>query len=283
MKRNTLTRIGFSNIQAFALVFLTSLSVSPARAVTLGQIDDFQNGTTQGWGGSVTSNIADAGPAGAGDNALFVNNNVRPRIVITSGLQWTGDFTAAGITQISLDIRHQNAFDLELRIGIANGFFGQGGSGDTYVSTLSINVPNDNAWHSIVLPILASDFDPTVANNAVSPDAAVALANVTHFRILHNPASENFLGALGDGGFFLDNVRAISDSGDFDNDGDVDGADFLTWQRNLGVGNLSAWESNFGNTGVLTATQAVPEPSSWFLALSGVLSGLLRFPRHRAR
>jgi len=264
-----------------ALIFLISLSASAVRAVTLGQVDDFQDGTTQNWGGSPTVNAADAGPGGAGDNALFIDSN--NRVVTTNSTQWTGDFTAAGITHISIDVRNQNAFDLELRIGIANGSFGQNGAGDTYVSSLSITVPNDGAWYSIELPISASDFDPNFENDTVPPDAAVALTNVTHLRILHNPVSEDFRGVSGGGEFFLDNIRAISDSGDFDNDGDVDGADFLTWQRNLGVGNLSAWESNFGNTGVLMATQAVPEPSSWLLALSGVVGGLLRFPRHRAR
>jgi len=32
-------------------------------------------------------------------------------------------------------------------------------------------------------------------------------------------------------------------SADFDNDGDVDGADFLAWQRNPRVGSLSDWQS----------------------------------------
>jgi len=266
-----------------ALVFLISLSASAVRAVTLGQVDDFQDGTVQNWGENFTSfnfNAPDAGPGGVGDNALRVDGTVVPRVVTFNETQWTGDFTTAGITQISLDIRNQYTFDLELRLGIANGALTAQGIGDSYVSAESVNVPNDGAWHTIVLPILASDFEPTSRNNTVPPDAAVALTNVTHFRILHNPDPEDFRGAVGNGEFFLDNIRAISDSGDFDNDGDVDGADFLTWQRNPGVGNLSAWESNFGNTGVLTATQAVPEPATGLLLLMGAASGLLlRKPR----
>jgi hypothetical protein len=49
-------------------------------------------------------------------------------------------------------------------------------------------------------------------------------------------------------------------TGDFDNDGDVDGRDFLVWQRNPSVGSLSDWQTNFG-TGALSAATAVPEPS----------------------
>ncbi len=56
-------------------------------------------------------------------------------------------------------------------------------------------------------------------------------------------------------------------AGDFDNDNDVDGADFLAWQRNPGVGSLGDWQGQFGSG---TAT-LVPEPGAWMLALVGGL------------
>jgi hypothetical protein len=78
--------------------------------------------------------------------------------------------------------------------------------------------------------------------------------------------------------------------GDFDADGDVDGRDFLTWQRNTSVGALSDWQANYGSTGGggvnppettfrigsvvfdptagVAAATAVPEPSTALLALS---------------
>jgi hypothetical protein len=70
---------------------------------------------------------------------------------------------------------------------------------------------------------------------------------------------------------------------DFDNDGDVDGSDFLTWQRGVGVGSTNAqgnadgdgdvdgedlaiWKAQFGQTGLATSTAAaVPEPSTGLL------------------
>jgi len=58
--------------------------------------------------------------------------------------------------------------------------------------------------------------------------------------------------------------------GDFDNDNDVDGADFLTWQRNPSVGSLSNWESEFGMTSALATTKVVPEPTSLLLLLLGI-------------
>lgn len=56
-------------------------------------------------------------------------------------------------------------------------------------------------------------------------------------------------------------------AGDFDNDGDVDGRDFLLWQRNPSVGNLSDWQGTYG-VGALAGVvdparlNAVPEPTS---------------------
>jgi hypothetical protein len=58
--------------------------------------------------------------------------------------------------------------------------------------------------------------------------------------------------------------------GDFDGDNDVDGRDFLVWQRNPSVGSLSDWQANYG-AGALTASNtAVPEPSS-IVALSALM------------
>jgi endoglucanase len=57
------------------------------------------------------------------------------------------------------------------------------------------------------------------------------------------------------------------DLADFDGDGDVDGRDFLIWQRNPDVGNLSDWQTNYG-TGELTSAVTVPEPAAMLLMVS---------------
>ncbi|QEG33640.1 hypothetical protein [Bythopirellula goksoeyrii] len=53
---------------------------------------------------------------------------------------------------------------------------------------------------------------------------------------------------------------------DFDQDGDVDGNDFLVWQRNPGVGSLIDWQAQYGSVLPLTANaNAVPEPQELFI------------------
>jgi len=58
-------------------------------------------------------------------------------------------------------------------------------------------------------------------------------------------------------------------SADLDNDGDVDGADFLAIQRTDPT-LISAWQSQFGSGPSNLAAANVPEPASWMLALAFV-------------
>jgi hypothetical protein len=86
---------------------------------------------------------------------------------------------------------------------------------------------------------------------------------------------------------------ANPNSGDFDDDGDVDGSDFLTWQRALGSaavppgsgadGNangvvdgpdLAVWRGDFGSATVAAggSVAAVPEPAAWLIAMAGMIA-----------
>ena len=61
--------------------------------------------------------------------------------------------------------------------------------------------------------------------------------------------------------------------GDFDGDTDVDGTDFLEWQRDQTGRDLTDWQNNYSNGSTSAGlVAAVPEPSSVALALGGLLS-----------
>jgi endoglucanase len=84
--------------------------------------------------------------------------------------------------------------------------------------------------------------------------------------------------------FDQDTISALtggaSQPGDFDDDGDVDGRDFLLWQRNPSIGNLADWQENYGTVPELGASVAVPEPTAAALALLVAIMGLtIRCPR----
>lgn len=67
-------------------------------------------------------------------------------------------------------------------------------------------------------------------------------------------------------------------SGDFDGDGDVDGFDFLAWQRGespspLSADDLANWQANYGQTSIpLSMAVAVPEPATLVLGLASCLA-----------
>ncbi len=76
-------------------------------------------------------------------------------------------------------------------------------------------------------------------------------------------------------GLVIVDASALAPTGDFDFDGVVDGRDFLLWQRNPSVGNLSDWQANYG-AGSLASSRAVPEPASIILLSLGGLASLRR-------
>jgi autotransporter-associated beta strand protein len=70
-------------------------------------------------------------------------------------------------------------------------------------------------------------------------------------------------------------------AGDFDFDGDVDGADFLRWQRGesgnpLSAADLDAWKANFGAPASSGAAAAVPEPTTVALLLLAAAGTIIR-------
>jgi T5SS/PEP-CTERM-associated repeat protein/autotransporter-associated beta strand protein len=87
-------------------------------------------------------------------------------------------------------------------------------------------------------------------------------------------------------------LSVVGSSGDFDSDGQVDGSDFLLWQRNLGVtsgaqrgqgdangdgavnaSDLAIWETQFGShPGASLASTSIPEPASLVILGSALLA-----------
>jgi hypothetical protein len=161
------------------------------------------------------------------------------------------------------------------------------------------------AWREMEIKKVGNIVTWSVLNGGVNQDEVFVLATVD-LSLLATPATSGtniMFGEAdptanvgGDPDFktlqftLIDNVRVEAltvvptDDADFDNDNDVDGADFLIWQRGVGVGtnnaagdanasgavdgaDLAIWRAKFGLPASTAAVGAVPEPGTLGLAL----------------
>jgi hypothetical protein len=242
-------------------------------------------------------NEPNAGPNGAGDNALsataFGTGGAGSRLIIHNGSQWTGNWTAAGVTQISFDFRNPSSQDLTIRLAIAGpgGFFAEG-FGDTYSTTAEQFVPSGSSWQNLTFDVSPSAWQYVGQFGGTSIDAA--LATVTQFRLLHH-RNPSFTGDDIAASFLVDNITAeavVAPSGDYNGNGVVDAADYVIWRKALNEpavpagsgadgnangtidsGDYDFWAARFGNTvpGAGAArVLAVPEPAALVLLVIGL-------------
>ena len=122
---------------------------------------------------------------------------------------------------------------------------------------------------------LAVDYDPVTGDVVARFDDQVFNHTITT-----NMVGTFYVGFREPGGSgvnvsaappIFDFFEAEEETGDFDHDGDVDGRDFLLWQRGgspnaLSAGDLALWQSGYGSP--VTAISAVPEPATAGLVLA---------------
>jgi hypothetical protein len=157
---------------------------------------------------------------------------------------------------------------------------------DTWVSRFSTNIGTDPGWVHVEWN-LATGTAPTADALIGTPffdDESTFAFQLYPFN------SPGGFGLDSDNLINIDNVALefipiVIAPGDFDVDGDVDGRDFLMWQRGesttgpFDAGDLADWQANYGGGAELSSFGAVPEPSSLLLATMSV--GLLVRRRHR--
>jgi hypothetical protein len=197
----------------FGTMFLIAalLQAAPAAAITVGQIDTFEDGTTDNWLVGVLGaphpappqNISLGGPAGVDDNFLQLTAvggaGAGSRLSVINLVQWSGNYLATGITAIVMDVKNLGPSDLALRLLVADPTGGP--PNNEAFSTVAIVVPTGSDWTRISFPLNPSDLFADMGN------AAAALANVTELRIFHSPTAV-FPGPAVAASLGIDNITA---------------------------------------------------------------------------
>jgi hypothetical protein len=225
---NMLNRKNKMILTASLYALLCLLTPGAARAISVGQIDDFEDGTLQGWRMGTTTvtaehmtNITDGGPTGAGDNFLQVTSHeahgtTTPggnRLTFFNRLQWTGDYTAAGITAIAMDLKNISSSEiLNMRLAI-NGGVGPSFDfiGGVFTSTASISLNSGSGWTRAVFSLLPGDLIPIsggTGGNTTGNDVQATLGNVLELRLL-NSATSDWSGLPVTATLGVDNLRAV--------------------------------------------------------------------------
>ena len=291
------------SLYALAAMFLLVLLPAQVFGIVQGHVDDFEDGTIDGWSDrhvDNTVNIPDGGPRGVGDHYLQLTSGTggSDRMAMINTASWLNDFVAADVTGLTMDLKNFGTSSLPIRIAIRESSGGPSTPG--YVTTQAYMLPADGQWH-LGIPFLldASSLTPINMPMPLSTD----LANVADFRILSSVVPST-LGDPIDAQIGLDNITAIP-SGDFNRDGHTTSADIsammtaladlngyqstnsLTSDQLLQIGDLSGDGQltnadvqslivAIANAGGAGSLSAVPEPESIVLfALAAGFSVLI--------
>jgi hypothetical protein len=167
---------------------------------------------------------------------------------------------------------------------------------DTGAEQVSIGVNGGNLGNLPAQPLLTTDPQTFTINFAdLAPmsadyDFATSFADVFILILQLQPnVNANEIGIDNDTMLFIDNVKFAgafavpAAGGDYDGDTDVDGNDFLVWQRGespdaLSAADLDAWKASFGQP---AGVSAVPEPGCFTLAAAAATAFTLTARRRR--
>lgn len=146
------------------------------------------------------------------------------------------------------------------------------------------------AWQALM-----DQWDTDLADLLVQPDGTVDFTGFYgEYEITID--GETFLLDLTKG--ITQYTLIVGDSADFDQDGDVDGRDFLIWQRGFGKDNptladgdangdgevddvdLAIWSSTYGNGSLVGESHAVPEPTAAGLLAIWAMASAVRWNRN---
>jgi hypothetical protein len=159
-------------------------------------VDDFEDGTLQGWSGGLTlSNEPSGGPGDSRFLQLDSFNNLGTYNL----LNWGGDYPTSGVTAIEADFHNPGDEPLSLRLVLFSG------DNERTTSTQAVMLQPDNQWHRLSFSTSAADLTHVLGSSSTE----AILANVDRLLFRHQsgaPASGGspIVAMLG-----IDNITAV--------------------------------------------------------------------------
>jgi hypothetical protein len=193
------------------------LSAGSASAIVVGQIDDFEDATTQNWanGGAPNvppvMNINTGGPAGANDNFMQVTSDGSGPggfLTVFNRSQWLGDYIATGVTAIEMDLRNLGSVNLTIRLGFKNS---SSNNVPGYLSQ-AFSLPVGSGWQHATFLINANTMIPV---NSPFPFNSFFTDGVNEVRIVNATGTGSLNGNPVVGQLGVDNIRAVPEPSAF--------------------------------------------------------------------
>lgn len=183
----------FTSKRAAICVAVASILISGAQGVVVGQIDDFEDGTLQGWAVSLLGNphpappqnVATGGPQGADDNYMLLTSiggsTAGSRMTVLNPAQWGGDYVGAGVTQVRLWAANFGNTDIYLRLMLEDAAGGP--PSNVAVSSNAAILAAGSGWQEVMLGTTSSDL------TAVLGSVDTVLQGTTILRLFHGPTA----------------------------------------------------------------------------------------------
>jgi hypothetical protein len=166
------------------MIALIWLLDARASAIVLGEFDSFYDGTKEGWdGGTTTTNQPTGGPGGTGDRYLQLNSG-GGNLGIFNTLQWSGDYAAASVTRVDIDLDNfgPNPVSLRLMLFTPGCAFGAGNC-TAWTQTVATVLPAGSGWVKVEFSLAEPDLTRVIG----SLSYASSIANVERLHLKHDP------------------------------------------------------------------------------------------------
>jgi hypothetical protein len=205
MHFKTLSFVGSRLLLHAVLVFA---GVGRAAAISNGQVDTFQDGSTANWlnGGTMQPmNISTGGPLGVNDRFMELTadgSGSNGRLTVINRTQWLGNYVVAGVNEIDMDLNNFSSVTLSIRLAFKAGTF-NGAPG--YVTSNAFTLAANSGWQHAVFSLT-----PGSMTGVGNPSAfATFFAAPAEFRIINASTTLDLNGNVVTGQLGIDNIVAV--------------------------------------------------------------------------